>query len=59
MEDKKISCDKCEHCIYIEEGDMYCDLFLDHKNKTFKLVYDEFKPGKDYRWCNGKRFKTE
>ncbi len=50
------TCELCEHCMYVEHGDMYCDLTIDAENKEVKWVYDEFCPTKDYMWCNKKKF---
>ena len=36
------TCEQCEHCMYVEHGDMYCDLTIDVENKDVKWVYDEF-----------------
>jgi len=49
---KNITCEQCEHCMYIEHGDMYCE---EHEN--FELVYDEFCPTEHYMWCGGKEFE--
>ena len=48
---QNITCELCEHCMYVEHGDMYCDI-----HKDFADVYDEFCPTENYMWCNGKKF---
>lgn len=54
---ENITCEQCEHCMYIEHGDMYCDLTVDVKNKDVKFVYDEFHPIEHYMWCGGKELE--
>ena len=51
------TCENCMNCVYVEQGDMYCDLTLSPINKNVKWVYDEFCPTKDYMWCNGKEYE--
>ena len=51
------TCDMCINCIYVEQGDMYCDLTVDAKNYDVKFVYDNYNPTEDYMWCNGKHFE--
>ena len=53
---KNKTCEQCEHCMYVEHGDMYCDLTIDEKNKDVKWVYDEYSPTDDYMWCNGSKY---
>lgn len=53
------TCEECANCIYIEQGDMFCDLTLDENNKTFKFMYEEFQPTEDYMWCAGKFFEEK
>ena len=50
------TCDQCINCMYVEHGDMYCDLTVD--TGDMKWVYDEFCPTDDYMWCNGKKFES-
>lgn len=45
------TCEQCINCMYVENGDMYCD---EHDN--FDFVYEEFSPTESYMWCNGKKF---
>ena len=49
------TCEQCTNCMYVEHGDMYCDLTADEGK--VKWVYDEFCPTKDYMWCKGKKFE--
>lgn len=51
------TCENCINCMYVEQGDMYCDLTVDEINENVKWVYDEFCPTEDYMWCNGKKFE--
>lgn len=53
---KNITCDMCTHCIYVEEGDMYCDLTVDSLKKEVKWIYEEFIPTEDYMWCNKRKY---
>ena len=48
---QNITCELCEHCMYVEHGDMYCE-----EHEDFADVYDEFCPTENYMWCNGKKF---
>lgn len=54
---RNVTCEQCINCMYVEHGDMYCDLTVDSENKNVKWVYDEFGPTEDYMWCNGKKFE--
>lgn len=45
------TCENCICCIYLEQGDMYCD-----EHEDFVIVYNDFCPTKNYMWCNGKKF---
>lgn len=47
-----VTCEQCIHCMYEQEGDMYCDITED-----FELVYEEFCPTESYMWCKGHKFK--
>lgn len=49
------SCEQCMNCMYVEHGDMYCDLTIGENE--VKFVYDEFCPTEHYMWCNGKKFE--
>ena len=51
------TCENCMNCMYVEHGDMYCDLTVDAGHEKVKWVYDEFCPTNDYMWCNGKNFE--
>lgn len=48
---RNVTCEQCANCMYVENGDMYCD-----EHEEFAYVYDEFCPTEDYMWCNGKKF---
>lgn len=50
---KMKTCDMCINCMYVEHGDMYCDMCEDGT----KWVYDNYTPTNDYMWCRGKHFK--
>lgn len=50
------TCEQCINCIYLEQGDMYCELTIG--DDEIKLVYEEFCPTEDYMWCNGKKFES-
>lgn len=52
---KNKSCEQCMNCMYVEHGDMYCDLTVGEDE--LKFVYDEFCPTEHYMWCNGKKFE--
>ena len=45
-------CEQCENCMYLENGDMFCD-----EHKDSKLVYEDFCPTKYFMWCKGKKFQ--
>lgn len=51
------TCEQCANCMYVDHGDMYCDLTVGAINKDVKFVYDEFCPTEDYMWCKGKKFE--
>ena len=53
------TCDMCMNCMYVEHGDMYCDLTVDVKKKKVKWVYDNYNPTENYMWCNGKHFEEK
>lgn len=44
------TCETCEHCIYVGEGDSICDEFG-------CLIKEDFSPTDDYFCCNGKNFE--
>lgn len=46
----KKSCNDCEHCMYICEGDSICDI-------NNKIILDDWTPTDEYFWCNGKKYK--
>lgn len=54
--DNTPTCDKCINCIYLEQGDMYCDLTLDSVDESVRLVFEDFDPTIDYMWCDGKYY---
>ena len=45
------------NCMYVEHGDMFCDLTIDVKKQKVKWVYDNYNPTEDYMWCNDKHFE--
>lgn len=53
------TCDICMNCMYVEDGDMYCDLTVDTEKEDVKWVYDNFTPTDDYMWCDGKHFEEK
>ena len=46
------TCEQCINCMYLENGDMYCN-----EHEIFELVYEEFSPTENYMWCKGKKFE--
>lgn len=54
---KMKTCDICINCIYVEQGDMYCDISTDYNKDTTAWVYDNYNPTDEYMWCNGKHFE--
>lgn len=50
---KMKTCNMCINCMYVEHGDMYCDMYEDET----KWVYDNYTPTNDYMWCRGKHFE--
>lgn len=49
--DKKPCCENCANCIYICEGDYYCD------EEEVIVLYDFSTPTKHYLKCNGEKFE--
>ncbi len=45
-------CEQCVNCIYLEDGDMICDV-------NDKLIYENFQPSKEYMWCNTEKFEEK
>lgn len=54
---KMKTCDMCINCMYVEHGDMYCDLTIDEEKETVAWVYDNYTPTDEYMWCKGKHFE--
>ena len=50
MEKEIKVCEQCINCMYIENGDMVCDL-------NDELVYENFQPSKKYMWCNLEKYE--
>ena len=47
------TCDTCEHCVYICEGDYACMVEMPPK-----LVVDDWVQSDDYMWCGGKKWEA-
>lgn len=46
--EKVLSCEKCSHCVYIGEGDFYCDfkeilVIIDFINNTTPVECEEYE----------------
>ena len=58
MSKKQIrTCENCEHCMYYESGDMYCDLEVE--KQEIKWVYEDFIPTDDYWHCGGRKWRDK
>lgn len=44
------TCETCEHCIYIGDGDFLCD-------ECNCIVKEDFSPNDDYFCCGGKCYE--
>lgn len=49
------TCETCEHCLPIGEGDHICD--ESYAGASAKLVLEEYIAGDDYFWCKGKKWE--
>lgn len=46
---KEKLCEQCENCIYLENGDMICDV-------NDELIYEDFQPTDKNMWCEMENF---
>lgn len=53
---QNVVCEQCIHCVYVEHGDMYCNLTRNPREKSVKWMYENFVPTEDYMICQGKKF---